>query len=152
MIDYETVLELSESEEGLGELLAELRPSFTALHEFIQWLKTPTMDVNQIARIMKRSNGYWDELRLVYSALETTKTNKELAFFHEKKEENDKTADAKKFSATATEKEARATTAELRRVRNWVEAYMEVAEKNIVTAQSLLKRFEKPEGYMSEGR
>lgn len=154
MIEYEQIETYAESEDGLRELVNQLRQTFALLGEFSQQLKAPEMDGEHIAKIMRRSNGVWDELKIVFTALDTVKTNRELSYFQMKKDENERDDSSSKFNATATEKEARATTNDLRRVRNWVEAYLEVADKNIITGQSLLKKLEKREDrtYLGEGR
>ena len=78
----------------------------------------------------------------------TAKTNKELRLYYEEKEEIE--SSGKKFNSTATKEKQRAVTNEWRRVRNYLEAYKEATEKDIITLQSTLKDTLKEHGHHTE--
>lgn len=135
---YEDVEELIQNEEGIKNLLDNLKGTFERIEEFSQTLAQVDLDPKVIAEIMMKSNGHWGELNIIYRAIDTYKSNKELIHYHTEKIRIE-SAVGQKFVSSATEKEASALTVNERRVRNIVEAYMSSADKNISTGQSLLK-------------
>lgn len=120
-------------------ILNGLLETFSRLKEFSDLLIGGVyFEPNEAYKLMMESAGYWDQLKLVHATLDTIKTNREKTYFQKKKMEVESVAGGK-FNTSATEGEAEALTVELRRVRNIVGAYMDMADKNIMVCQSLLK-------------
>lgn len=120
------------------DILEQLQNEFQTLEEFASKLKDSELDGNVITEIMQKSNGIWDGLKIVHSVVDTFKKHKELRFFHTKKMEIETAKD--KVNVSALEKESSLEVANERRVRNIVEAYLAMADKNISTGQSILKK------------
>lgn len=119
-------------------IVSQLIPTFEKIEEYsIALIEGRINDAETASSLMMKCTGYWDQLNVIYTSIETYKTNVEKRYFHEQKIEIEKTGG--KFNASATEGEASAKTVELRRVRNLVKAYMDSADKNIISCQSQLK-------------
>lgn len=141
---YKEIETLVESKKGLNTILTNLQTDFELLEQFAQLLKdTESVDGNILTEIMQRSNGIWGELNIVFKAVDTFKRNRELVFFQTEKMRIE--GKGEKFNVSATEKEGQSLTVDERRVRNIVEAYRDMAEKNVTTGQSILK-------YLTESR
>lgn len=134
---YQEVEELLQTQEGMSQILDNLAQTFADIEEYADQLSRSGLEANLIAEIMMKSNGHWDHLKVVHTAIDTYKKNKELTHFHQQKIEIEKNGG--KFNASATEGEASALVSSERRIRNIVSAYMDSADKNIMTGQSLLK-------------
>lgn len=97
----------------------------------------------EISALLLESTGIWEYLNVLYSAIDTYKTEVELNFYHNLKIETDKD-EKKKFVDGTAKQEASNHVMTERRIRNIVKAYLDACEKNIGSSQSYLK-------YLSEG-
>lgn len=135
---YQEVEQQLVSKNGRAELEENLKPIQLRLEEISEELASGHYTTGDaIKDLQLESTGLFDQLKMIHSAIETFKTNKELTHYYTTKVKIEGTGE--KFNVSATEKEASALTVDERRLRNLVEAYMVSAEKNIITAQSILK-------------
>jgi hypothetical protein len=126
------------SKEGQSELEESLAGIQTRLEEIADELSQGHYSTGDLIKDLQlESTGLFDHLKIIHTSIDTYKTNKELLFYYKTKMKSDQAGD--KFNVSATEKEASALTVDERRLRNLTEAYMVAAEKNIITAQSILK-------------
>lgn len=127
-----------QSAEGLQVIETSIDSMATDLETINSNLKDTTqVDGESINTLLIQATGIWGHLKVVCEAIDTYKTNKELAFYHTQKVKIESANE--KFNVSATEKEARALTNDERRIRNLVEAYMASADKIILSCQSVLK-------------
>lgn len=133
--ETEEQLETQEGQQALEESLSEIQSRLEQIAEELSEGHYTTGD--SIKELQLESTGLFDHLKIIHTAIETTKTNKELSHYYETKQKIEKSGE--KFNVSATEKEASALTIDERRLRNLVEAYMVAAEKNIISSQSILK-------------
>lgn len=134
---YSEVEEMIKTDDGILSLIDRLTPTFETIEDFSSKLRIYDPSGETVHEIMQHSNALWDELHIVFSAIDTYKTNLEKLHFYEQKINIEKSGG--KFNASATEGEASALTANLRRIRNMVDSYRAACDKNISTAQSHLK-------------
>lgn len=138
---YKEVEELLETEEGLLGLLTKFDDSFKELEKYAEYLQKGKLTLDNVQRILLRSTGYYDVLNAVYLGIDTYKENKEGLLFSQAKNEFESKDGAGKFNASATKEEISSKVSSERRVRNWFQAYKEMADRNILSAQSWLKYY-----------
>jgi hypothetical protein len=136
---FTKVEELMKSDAGRAKLVKLLQPTFDRLESISEELreKASEFTAKEVEVLFRESNGLLTYLKPVYKALETIKTNKEVIFCSTEKMRIEK--EGAKFNVSATEKEASAQVAEERRMRNCVEAYLEMAQSTFNMCQSHLK-------------
>lgn len=103
-------------------------------------------EANKIAQ--SKLTGAFNDIRTALVVVSTAKRNKELRLYYEEKEQIE--SESKKFNSSASKEKASAQTSELRRVRNYLEAYKEATEKDIITLQSMLKDTNREQGHHTE--
>lgn len=123
--------------EGLQQILEELTEEFSLLEEFSDQLKDSDLTGDQLSDIMSKSTGIWDNLNIVHAVIDSHKTKVEGEFYSSRKIEIE--SKNEKFTDASVTKEASAHVNPIRRVRNIVEAYLSVADRNISMIQSRLK-------------
>jgi hypothetical protein len=125
--------------EGLEKLLTDYKEVFDLLDDISQQLlKGIISTVDQYKEILNQATGAYGTLEPLYSQSVAHKENSELRYYVEKKRELENAGN--KIVATSLEKEASESVAQIRIVRNICEAYVSVAEKIIITAQTQLKQ------------
>ena len=136
---YQEVEQILSEENGYEKVLSQLSETFVRIEEVSEQLKDGAFsDGESVSKLLLEATGYWDQLNVVYSTLDTIKTKKELGYYHNEKIKVD--ADPKaKFVDGATKQEASNSVQDERRVRNIVKAYLDSCEKNIMASQSYLK-------------
>lgn len=132
-------IEEAVNQENFQIVLDELKETFDELESNSQNLVMGIYENPEEAyKLMLRSAGHWEILKAVHTTIDTIKSNREKVFVQKKKMEIE--ADPKgKFVVSAVEGEASALTVDLRRLRNIVGAYMDMADRNITVCQSFLK-------------
>jgi len=124
---------------GLEKLLIDYQEVFTLLDDISQQLLQGVIStVDQYKEILNQATGAYGTLEPLYSLAVAHKENSELHYYVEKKRELEEKAE--KFTAASLEKESSESVAQIRRVRNICEAYVSVAEKIIITAQTQMKQ------------
>lgn len=132
-------LDYFNTSEGLEKLLVEYQDVFSLLDDISQQLLQGVITtVDQYKEVLNQSTGAYGTLEPLHSMSIAYKENEELHYYVEKKRELE--AKAEKFTAASLEKEASESVAQIRRVRNILEAYVSVSEKIIITAQTQLKQ------------
>ena len=125
--------------EGLTQLLNDYQDVFALLDDISQQLLQGIIStVDQYKEILNQATGAYGTLEPLYSQSIAYKENEELHYYVEKKRELENSGN--KIVAASLEKEASESVAQIRRVRNICEAYVSVAEKIIITAQTQLKQ------------
>jgi len=129
---------LAVSKDTVGLLLDEVKEDIEIVDNHARKLKDNlcnNAEANKIAQ--SKLTGAFNNLRTALSVVATAKRNKELARYYEEKEEIE--TSGKKFNSSATKEKVMAETNEWRRIRNYLEAYKDAVEKDIITLQSMLK-------------
>lgn len=136
---YEQVEQMLTEENGYEKILAQLGETFSRIEEVSEQLKDGAFsDGEAVSKLLLEATGYWDQLNVVYSTIDTIKTKKELGYYHSEKMKTEQDPKAK-FVDGATKQEASNSVQDERRVRNIVKAYLDSCEKNIMASQSYLK-------------
>lgn len=122
----------------LTAILEKCIPIFKKIENLkLKLVRAETID--DVDAIMRRATSYWGYLQIIYSKVETYKKNKELKYFHDKKQELEK--NKIKIQISAIENEASNHVASERKIRNHIEAYMNVADRIISVCQTSSKNF-----------
>ena len=140
---------LASQEDTVGLILDEVAEDIKIVDNHARKLKDNLCnnpEANKIAQ--SKLTGAFNNLRTALSVVAVAKTNKELRLYYEEKEQIE--SEGKKFNSTATKEKQRAVTNEWRRVKNYLEAYKEAAEKDIITLQSMLKDTNREQGHHTE--
>jgi len=125
--------------EGLEKLLVEYKDIFDLLDDISQQLLQGIVStIDQYKEILNQATGAYGALEPLYTQSIAYKENEELKYYVEKKRELENSGN--KIVAATLEKEASESVSSIRRVRNICEAYVSVAEKIIITAQTQLKQ------------
>jgi hypothetical protein len=131
-----------DSKEGLIKLLTDFQDIFTLLDEISgQLLQGFYSTSEDYRKILDQATGCYGSLETVYSLAIATKENAELRYYVEKKRELENKGE--KIVAASLDKESSESVADIRRIRNICEGYVNVAEKIIITAQTQLKQLGK---------
>lgn len=124
---------------GLEKLLIDYKEVFALLDDISQQLLQGVIStVDQYKEILNQATGAYGTLEPLYSMSIAYKENSELHYFVEKKRELE--SKGEKLTVAAVDKEASESVGQIRRVRNILEAYVSVAEKIIITAQTQMKQ------------
>lgn len=129
---------LVKEEATVGLLLDEVAEDIKIVDTHARKLKDNLCnnpEANKIAQ--SKLTGAFNGIRTALSVVATAKRNKELTSYYEEKEQIE--SEGKKFNSSATKEKVMAQTNEWRRVRNYLEAYKDAVEKDIITLQSMLK-------------
>jgi len=128
-----------DTKEGLIKLLTDFQDIFTLLDEISgQLLQGFYSTSEDYKKILNQATGIYGSLEPLYSLAIATKENAELKYYVEKKRELENKGE--KIVAASLDKESSESVAEIRRIRNILEGYVNVAEKIIITAQTQLKQ------------
>ena len=129
---------LMKEEDTVGLLLDEVAKDIEIVDGYAKKLKDNLCnnpEANKIAQ--SKLTGAFNGIRTALAVVATAKRNKELRLYYEEKEGIE--GEGKKFNSSATKEKVMAQTNEWRRVRNYLEAYKDAVEKDIITLQSMLK-------------
>ena len=140
---------LAKEEDTVGLILDEVVEDIKIVDDYARKLKDNLCnnpEANKIAQ--SKLTGAFNGIRTALSVVATAKRNKELTSYYEEKEQLE--SESKKFNASATKEKVMAQTNEWRRVRNYLEAYKEATEKDIITLQSMLKDTNREQGHHTE--
>jgi len=133
---------LAKSEETVEMILSEVRDSIKIVDETAKKLKRDISDNPQTIRtLLSKVTGAHSDLKTAWGVVDTAKTNTQLDYYFKVKNTHDTKKDGK-FNSTATKEEARALVQNYRRIRNYLQAYVESASQDISTLQSLKKKTE----------
>ena len=125
-------------EKGLDKVLDECKDDFDRINYYTGIMKDNLTDNPEEAKkALNELTGVFMSLKPLLAVAGVEKKNREVRRYDEKKIETENSG--KKFTDGAGKQEASAYVANYRRVRNIIEAYVNVAEKAISTLQSLLK-------------
>lgn len=140
---YQELEKMFSSEEGLTELLNSYQQKyFTKLDNIANLFQVGGMqDRGVLDNTLDELTGIYMDLNTVYLMSITEKENRELDFYIAKKIQVEN--EGNKFVSTSAEKEASASVANYRRVRNIFEAKVQATEKAISTCQSRMKSMTK---------
>lgn len=130
--------DLVKDDNGLLELVNRFKDSFEKLEGYANSLETAKLQPADIQNLLIRSTGIWGILNIVWSVIDTHKTNKESELFNQIKMELEG-KEKGKFNVSATKEEVSGMVVNERRVRNIFGAYRDMADKNILSCQSYLK-------------
>ncbi len=134
---------LAESEETVGEVLEALKDDFVIVDDIADKMKKDISGNPETIRVsLSKLGGAHSNLLTAWGIVESAKTNTQLTYYYEAKTAMTNDSPGKKFNATATKEEARAQVLNLRRIRNYIDAYVKSASVNITVLQSLKKREE----------
>jgi hypothetical protein len=125
--------------EGLEKLLADYNDVFNLLDDISQQLLQGVIStIDQYKEILNQATGAYGTLEPLHSMSIAYKENSELHYFVEKKRELE--SKGEKLTVASVDKEASESVAQIRRIRNILEAYVSVSEKIIITAQTQMKQ------------
>ena len=134
---------LAESEETVGEVLEALKKDFEIVDDIADKMKRDISGNPETIRVsLSKLGGAHSNLLTAWGIVESSKTNTQLTYYYEAKTAMTNDSPGKKFNSSATKEEARAQVLNLRRVRNYIDAYVKSASVNITVLQSLKKREE----------
>ena len=88
--------------------------------------------------VLTKLVGYYGVLKPIFALAETEKRNREVRYYNVEREKIEKKG-KKKFSSAPMERRASEHVASYRRIRNIIEAYMDICERIIGVMQSKLK-------------
>jgi len=150
ILQYE---KLAENTEEVGLILEEkdIADSIQIIEDYNRKLKDNecnNAEANKIAQ--SKLAGAFGEVDIAWAVVESAKENMELKFYYEEKGKYEDKGSDVKFNATATKEKGRALTNEYRKVRNYLQAYKEAAQQNIIVLQSLLKDIRAEKGSHAE--
>ncbi len=135
--------ELAKNQKTVSRILDEVKESFDIVDKYAEKAKANlSQNPEAIKSWLSKLGGAFSCLKIAWAVVETAKTNTELKHYYDKKFNYTKNNPGKKFTATAEKEEARAKVLEYRRVRNYIGAYVDVADKNITILQSLKKNIQ----------
>ena len=140
---------LMKEEDTVGLLLDEVAKDIEIVDAHAKKLKDNLCnnpEANKIAQ--SKLTGAFNGIRTALAVVATAKRNKELRLYYEEKEGIE--GEGKKFNSSATKEKVMAQTNEWRRVRNYLEAYKDAVEKDIITLQSMLKDTNRELGHHTE--
>ena len=133
------ITEYFQSEEGLTKLITDYQEVFTLLDDISKQLLAGIVStVDEYKLILNQATGAYGTLEPLYSMSIAVKENEELHYYVNMKRELE--TKGEKVVAASLDKEASASVANIRSVRNVLEGYVSVSEKIIVTAQTQLKQ------------
>lgn len=136
---FQEVEQILTEENGFEKTLAQLQESFMRVEEISEELKDGGFsDGEAISKLLLESTGYWEQLNIVYTTLDTIKTKRELGYYHSEKIRIESDPKAK-FADGALKQEASNAVMEERRIRNVVKSYVDACDRNITSCQSFLK-------------
>lgn len=134
---------LADDQTTVSRILDEVKEDFDIVDNYAKKAKTNLVqNPEAIKSWLSKLGGAFSCLKTAWSVVETAKTNTELKYYYSKKFNYTKNNPGKKFTATAEKEEARAQVLEYRRVRNYIEGYVVVTDKNITILQSCLKNIQ----------
>lgn len=137
------IMQLSESEETISKVLEELQEDFEIVDDVAEKMKRDISDNPETIRTyLSKLGGAHSNLKTALGIVESFKTNTQLQYYHDKRDEFIKDNPRSKFNVSATKEDARAQVLNYRRVRNLLQYYVESASTNITVLQSLKKREE----------
>jgi len=126
--------------ENFADLLEEMDSVFLEIDKIAEDLSGGLLsDVNICIDYLSRLTGYYMYLNPILSELRSYKKNKELREYHSLKMQIEN--EGKKFVSAPVEKEASLAVAEVRRIKNVVEGYVEACKTAISSCQSIIKYF-----------
>lgn len=126
--------------ENFTELLEEMNTIFVEIDKITEDLSDGLLsDVNICIDYLSRLTGYFMYLNPILSELRSYKKNKELREYYSLKMQIEN--EGKKFVSAPVEKEASLAVAEVRRIRNIVEGYVDACKTAISSCQSIIKYF-----------
>ena len=128
-----------QSEEGLTQLLKDYQEIFDILDDLSQQLLRGVIStVDQYKEALNQATGAYGALEPLFAMSVAHKENEELHFYVNMKRELE--GKGEKVVAATLDKEASASVANVRSIRNVLEGYVSVSEKIIITAQTQLKQ------------
>ena len=126
-----------QKESTLEEVLKYCTQFFTKIDNVMLDLrKNKIQDGESVQEALTKVTGYFGALKPVLALAITEKKNRQVRYYNTRKEQIEK--EGEKFSSAPTEREADASVASYRRVRNLVQGYVEVADRTIGILQSKL--------------
>ena len=136
-MDYQTVKQYMDDEQGLLDLIDNYKPTFEKIEELSKHMREKHItSATQGEQLLQELNGVYGSLLPISNALETEAKNKE-----EREYQLIKTkaiAAGEKFVDAATKHAAANTAAEYKSVASWFGAYAEICKVQIGSCQSLL--------------
>lgn len=137
---------LFKSKETLDKALEFCKADIEMIDYWSDIRKTGITDNSEeINKALNQLSGCYANLKTVLGVAESEKKNREVRHYEELK--INATNSDKKFTSAVAERESSSYVAPYRRVRNIIEAYVESADKHIVTLQSILKDLGKDYGH-----
>ena len=134
---------LAESEETVGKVLEALKDDFIIVDDIADKMKKDISGNPETIRVsLSKLGGAHSNLLTAWGIVESSKTNAQLTYYYQTKTMMLKESPGAKFNVSATKEDARAQVLDLRRVRNYIDAYVKSASVNITVLQSLKKREE----------
>jgi len=134
---------LAESEDSVEFVLEKLKEDFEIVDSIAEKMKRDISGNPETIRVsLSKLGGAHSNLLTAWGIVESGKTNAQLTYYYKTKTEMTKGSPGAKFNVSATKEDARAQVLNLRRVRNYIDAYVKSASTNITVLQSLKKREE----------
>jgi len=129
---------LFQSEETLEEVLNECKDSIDKVDYYSNLLKTNVIDnAEEVKKALNELTGIYMDLKTILLVANTEKKNREIRYYDQLRIDIEN--EGRKFVSAPAEKEASTHVAKYRRIRNIIQAYVDVSEKAISTCQSILK-------------
>jgi hypothetical protein len=127
------------NEDNMDGLLDELAPVFLEVQSLTDSFIDSSIynSGDAIKASLSKLTSYYSTLKVASIVIDTFKKQKETRKFNEIKMATENAGG--KFTATSGEKEASAFVDAERRVRNIIDAYIDIADKGITISQSILK-------------
>jgi len=139
-MNYNEIEKLFQDKETLEEVLQLCVDTFNKIDAIGDRLKNRLVNTGEeVYGTLQELNGLYDFLCPIYTIADTTKENEEGRFYGSKKMEID--ASGVKFVDATVKKESSIHVNDYRRVRNLLEAYINICKINIGSCQSLLKTY-----------
>jgi len=137
------IRKLAKSEDTVEGVLEELKEDFEIVDNIAEKMKRDISGNPETIRVsLSKLGGAHSNLLTAWGIIESSKTNVQLSYYYEEKTKLTNESPGKKFNVSATKEDARAQVLNLRRVRNYIDAYVKSASVNITVLQSLKKREE----------
>ena len=118
-------------------ILGQLSEVFSEIDYIAGELNSGEVSLDQYKDYLSRLTGIYMYLSPLVAEAVSMKKNRELREYHEIKIQQEN--EGKKFVSAPAEKEASMKVADLRRIRNILQAYLDACRVGIVTCQSILK-------------
>jgi len=132
---------LFQDEQNLDLVLEDLKTELAKVDEWAELLRDNQATNPEMAKQgLMELTGIFMRLNTAYSVAITEKKNREVRAYNRIKQETDNAGG--KFVSASAEKQASAEVSDYRRIRNYIEGYVEACRSAMSSIQSILKQIQ----------